>query len=244
MISFVIPAHNEEEYIARTLDSIHAAVRGVGEPYEVIVVNDASTDRTAAIAAEHGARVIDVQNCQIAATRNAGARQAQGDILFFVDADTQANPAAVRAGLRALAKGAIGGGCMFRYDGPIPFWARILHPIGIAMGRVLKIVGGAFLFCRRADYEAVGGFCERYFAAEEVAFVQALRRRGRFVIPRETVLTSNRKIDRMSLWRALAILLRFAIRGPESFRSREGLGLWYGPEARDKSTPTEREPMP
>jgi glycosyltransferase involved in cell wall biosynthesis len=234
MISFVIPAHDEERLIAATLDAIHASARHAGQPYEVIVVNDASNDRTGAIAAAHGARVIDVQKRHIAATRNAGAREARGDVLFFVDADTQANAAAVRAALRAMSQGAVGGGCVFRYDGPIPWWARILHPIGITGGRLLTLVGGAFLFCRRADFEAIGGFCERYFAAEDLAFVRALKRRGRFVIPWPMVLTSNRKIDKLSLRRALAELFRFAVRGPESYVSRDGLELWYGPEARDR----------
>src|SRR5262249_23928016 len=154
-----IPAHNEERHVAATLDSIHASARAVGQPYEVIVVNDASTDRTAAIAAERGARVIDVNYRQIAATRTAGAPQARGDVLFFMHGDTQANVPAVHASLRALKHGAVGGGCLFRYDGPIPWWAHVLHPIGITAGRFLTIVGGAFLFCRKADFDAVGGFC-------------------------------------------------------------------------------------
>jgi glycosyltransferase involved in cell wall biosynthesis len=233
MISFIIPAHNEEICLPATLDALVAAANQVGRPCEVIVVNDASTDRTGAIADERGARVIDVQFRQIAATRNAGARAARGDILFFVDADTHANADAIRAGLAAMEQGAVGGGCHFRYAGPIPWWAHILLPIGNAAGRLLKVVGGAFLFCRRADFEAIGGFCERYYAAEEVAFVRALRRRGRFVLPRTTVLTSNRKIRTIGLRRAVKELLRFAIRGPESYTSRDGLGLWYGPEARD-----------
>jgi len=95
--------------------------------------------------------------------------------------------------------------------------------------------------CRRgvpalspAEFEAVGGFCERYYAAEEVVFARALRRRGQFVIPRAMVLTFNRKIRTIGLRRALTELFRFAIRGPESYVTREGLGLWYGPEAREK----------
>ncbi|WP_165074587.1 hypothetical protein [Paludisphaera rhizosphaerae] len=86
------------------------------------------------------------------------------------------------------------------------------------------------------EFEAVGGFCERYFAAEDAAFVKALKRRGRFVIPRQTVLTSNRKVSTMTFRRALSVLFRFVIRGPESYRSREGLGLWYGPEARGEAS--------
>ena len=234
MISFVIPAHNEEACLPATLDALLAAAEQVGRPYEVIVVNDASTDCTGAVASQRGVRVIDVAHRHIAATRNAGARASLGDILFFVDADTQATADAIAAGLTAIEQGAVGGGCHFRYDGRIPWWARLLHPIGNAAGRLLTIVGGAFLFCRRSDFEVIGGFCERFFAAEDVAFVKALKRRGRFVILRQTVLTSNRKICTMPFWRAVSVLFRFVIRGPESYRSREGLGLWYGPEARDK----------
>jgi len=148
----------------------------------------------------------------------------------------QANAPAIRAGLHAIEQGAVGGGCVFLYDGWIPWWARMLLPVGNTGGRLLGLVRGAFLFCRRSDFETVGGFCERYFAAEEVAFVKALKRRGRFVVPREAVLTSNRKVGTMSLWRALVLLFRIAVGGPESFTSREGLGLWYGPEARDLSS--------
>jgi glycosyltransferase involved in cell wall biosynthesis len=240
MISFVIPAHNEEICLPDTLDALVAAADEVGRPYEVIVVNDSSTDRTGEVARQRGVRIVDIARRQIAAPRNAGARAAVGDILFFVDADTRVHAGAISAGLRAIEQGAVGGGCHFRYDGAIPWWAKILLPIGNAAGRLLAIVGGAFLFCRRADFEAIGGFCERYFAAEEVAFVKALKRRGQFVIPRATVLTSNRKLGTMSLWRAVSVLFRLAVGGPESFCSREGLELWYGPEARDKIA----EPIP
>jgi glycosyltransferase involved in cell wall biosynthesis len=234
MISFVIPAHNEEAYLPATLDALLAAADAVGRPYEVVVVNDASTDRTAEVAHRPRVRVLDVDHRQIAATRNAGARAAVGDPLFFVDADTLANADAIAAALRALEQGAVGGGCHFHYAGWTPWWARLLLPVGNAGGRLLRVAGGAFLFCLRSEFEAVGGFCERYFAAEDAAFVKALKRRGRFVVPRPTVLTSNRKVRTMALWRAIAELFRFVVRGPESYRSRDGLGLWYGPEARDQ----------
>ncbi len=54
----------------------------------MIVVDDASTDATPEIAAQNNARVVSVNHRQIAATRNSGARAAQGERLFFVDADT------------------------------------------------------------------------------------------------------------------------------------------------------------
>ena len=101
MISFVIPAHNEAALIDRTLAAVRESAQEAGEPYEVIVVVDASTDRTHEIALRHGARVVPVNFRQIAATRNAGGRSAVGELLFFVDADTVVTTLAVRAAVRA-----------------------------------------------------------------------------------------------------------------------------------------------
>jgi glycosyltransferase involved in cell wall biosynthesis len=56
VISFVVPAYNEEKYLAPTLAAIHAAARAVGEPYEIVVANDGSTDNTAQLAETGGAR--------------------------------------------------------------------------------------------------------------------------------------------------------------------------------------------
>jgi glycosyltransferase involved in cell wall biosynthesis len=234
MLSFVIPAHNEEHHIGPTVAAATAAAQGIGEPFEIIVVDDASTDRTASIAAEQGARVIHVQYRQIAATRNAGAREAQGDVLFFVDADTLANPRAVQACLREIRRGAVGGGCVFRFDGPLPLWAHVLYPVAVVLARLLKLVGGCFLFCTREGFGAVGGFCERYYAAEEAAFIQALKRQGRFAVPRPVVVTSGRKLRTNSCWRIISVAWRWMIAGPEYFQRREGLEIWYGERVVDR----------
>lgn len=231
MISFVIPAHNEERFLGPTLRSILDTIAALGEPAEVIVVDDASTDRTADIAREHGARVIAVQNRKISATRNAGARAARGDVLFFVDADTLVNPAAVRAGLRAMCNGAVGGGCVFRFDCPLPRWAKAIYPLSEVLGRCLKIVGGCFLFCTAVAFRAVGGFPEELFAAEELAFALRLKRAGRFVVPRPRVVTSGRKFEVLTARELLRVLARAAFR-PGSYTTREGLEVWYGEAAR------------
>jgi glycosyltransferase involved in cell wall biosynthesis len=234
MISFVVPAHNEERFIGPTLTSILSAAEVVGEPFEVIVVDDASTDRTAELAAQHGANVIHVSHRQIAAARNAGARVARGDILFFVDADTLANLAALRAALDALRWGAVGGGCLARFDGVVPLWVRFLfYPAVVVASRLLGLVGGCFLFCTRAAFESVGGFCERYYAAEEAAFTQALKRIGRFAVPRPVVITSGRKLRAHSAWQIMRVVSRWVVAGPESFARREGLEIWYGERAAD-----------
>ena len=83
MISFIVPAHNEEAWIDRCLSAIWNALRTVDTACEVIVVDDASTDATAAIARHNEAKVIPVAHRQISATRNAGARETRGDVLFF-----------------------------------------------------------------------------------------------------------------------------------------------------------------
>jgi hypothetical protein len=86
-LSYFFPAHNEEALLGRTLAALHESARELSEPYEVVVANDASTDRTGQIALEHAARVVAVDRRQIAATRNAGAQAAMGELLIFVDAD-------------------------------------------------------------------------------------------------------------------------------------------------------------
>jgi glycosyltransferase involved in cell wall biosynthesis len=228
VLSFIVPAHNEEQLLGRTLVAIHAAARASGESYEIIVADDASTDSTSAIARAHGANVVSVSHRQIAATRNAGARMARGELFFFVDADTVVTPAAVRAAVRAMRGRSVGGGCIFRFDCEIPPYARFLLAFGSAMGRRLRLVGGCCLFCTRKAFIAVGGFCERYYAAEEIAFVRDLKRQGRVVVPRPTVVTSGRKLGLLTFRQLLALLARVAIGGPQSFQRREGLDLWYG----------------
>jgi glycosyltransferase involved in cell wall biosynthesis len=236
MLSFIVPAHNEETLLANTLAAIHAAARDAAAAYELIVVDDASTDGTARIAAECGARVVHVENRQISATRNAGARVAAGDLFVFVDADTVANADAVRDVLAAVDSGAVGGGCLFRFDGRLPFWGRVMYPIGIRLFRLLNVVGGCFMFCTRVAFEATGGFCEDYFAAEELIFTKALKRHGRFVIPRSYVVTSGRKLRCYSGFEILWVLFTIVIRGPKSYRSRKGLDVWYGKRRIDPET--------
>lgn len=228
MISFIIPAHNEEQLLGRTLAALDAAARALGEPYEIVVVDDASTDRTAAIAEEHGARVVRVEHRQIAATRNAGARAANGEMFIFVDADTIVSEAVVRAAVEAMRGGAAGGGCSVRFDGPLPLYGRIMATIVIPLYRAARLAAGCFLFCTRDAFEAVGGFDERLFAAEEAVMSRALRRQGRFVVLRESVTTSGRKLRAHSAREILGLMLRVAVGGPKTIQRRERLDVWYG----------------
>jgi len=87
--SIIIPAHNEEKYITRCLKSISALRIPISGFLEVIVVNNASTDHTVAVAraALSGAKIIDEPRKGLTRAYNRGAREACGEILVFIDAD-------------------------------------------------------------------------------------------------------------------------------------------------------------
>jgi len=231
MISFIVPAHNEEAWVGRCVSAIHSGAEFLGEPHEIIVADDASSDATASIARQQGAQVIRVEHQQISATRNAGARQARGDICIFVDADTLVNAAAIQSAVRSIRAGAVGGGCVPRFERWLPWWFRLTEPlIGPAVRLAHFLPSGAFLFCTRGAFQAAGGFNEKYYAAEEVVFVAALKRQGRVVILPETVVTSGRKVRAHSFLSLAGLGARLVFHGSRGLRSRRGLEYWYEPE--------------
>lgn len=233
MLSFIIPAHDEAAQIGATLDAVHAAAQALGCGYEIVVVDDASTDATAAIAITHGARMETVAFRHIAATRNAGARAARFERLVFVDADTRITPDVLAAAVAALEAGAVGGGAAVRLEGERRWAIRLITAAMMQVFRWTRIAPGCFVFCRRDAFEAVGGFDERLFAAEDIALSRALAGRGEFVILRQAVFTSNRKVSTLAGLRAHARLVAHFLRaGPRVLQSREHLDLWYEKKAR------------
>ena len=226
MISFVVPAYNEERFLAPTLAAIHAAARDVGEAYEIVVANDASTDATAEIARAGGARVIDVANRQIAGTRNAGARASTGEFIIFVDADTIVNAQVVGDALAALRAGAVGGGAGVRFEG-LPWWGRILIEWFVPMFRLLRWAAGCFVYCTREAFEKTGGFDESFYAAEEIVFSQALKRVGRVVVVRSRVLSSSRKLEHHSIGGMFWMMARILMKGPDGLKKRSNTAFWY-----------------
>ena len=236
-VSFIVPAHNEEPVLAATLSAIHAAAEACVIEYEIIVADDASTDRTAHIAAEAGARVVAVQHRQISATRNSGARAASGDMLVFVDADTLINREVLLRAIEAVTHGAVGGGATVHFDGHVPLYAKVLLPLLTVLMRRTRLAAGCFVFCTRHAFEAAGGFDERLFGAEEIALSAALKKLGAFVILREGVLTSGRKLRTYSGFEVLGIMLRAALSGGKMLTRRDQMGLWYAPRRADPALP-------
>jgi len=238
MISYIVPAHNEEVWIGKCLASIRTTMEELAEPYEVIVVDDASTDATPRIAEQMGARTIRVGHRKISAVRNSGACAASGEMFIFVDADTQVNQPAVSAALSILRSGAAGGACVFEFDGVIPLWGRIIHRFGVTLGRLLRLGGGCFLFCTREAYTAAGGFSESLYAGEDMAFIQALKKVGRFVVPKPAVVTSGRKLSVVGPWEVIMLLGRIALRGPR-YENEKTLDFMYGRRAHECRKPAQ-----
>jgi glycosyltransferase involved in cell wall biosynthesis len=228
-ISFIIPAHNEEAWVGRCISAIRSAMGTSGARYEIIVADDSSSDATSSVARQHGARVIRVEHQQISATRNAGARERHGDLLFFVDADTLISQQVVQSALRSISDGAVGGGCVPHFEGRLPLWSKVVYPVFVFGVQVLRQPGGSCLFCTQSAFEATGGFSEAHYAAEDAVFVTALKRHGPFVVLADRVITSGRNLRAHSFWSIARLLIRLALRGPDGFRDRRGLDLWYRP---------------
>ncbi len=228
MISFIVPAHNEQACLGRTLQAVHDSARAMGQPYEVIVVDDASTDGTAEVARQNNALVVSVNHRQIAATRNSGARAARGARLFFVDADTTVNPSAVASALRYMDKGAAGGGAVVSVEGIVPLYIRLIACLPVILVKLAGFTGGAFMFCTREAFQATGGFDERLYWAEEGAMALALKREGRFVVLWERVLTSGRRFRKISGLQMLAGGVRLIFSPLKMFTQRSSVEkIWY-----------------
>jgi len=198
----------------------------------VIVVDDASSDSTRQIAEQMGACILRVEHRKISAVRNAGAQVAGGEKFFFVDADTQVNERAVSAALATLRAGAVGGGCLIDLEGLTPMWARIVLFFAVLVARLLRWACGCFVFCTREAYVATGGFSESMYAGEDLAFVQALKKVGRFVVLKPKVVTSGRKLEVVGPGDVIQLVLTIALRGPH-YESKWVLDILYGRRAQD-----------
>ena len=238
--SVVVPAFNEERYLPRLLDSLDAAraacPRGA-QAVEVIVADNASTDRTADLAAGRGCRVVRVERRVIAAARNGGARAARGRVLAFVDADMRIHPATFGAIEAALDSGRYVGGAtgvtLERWSPGLALTYATMLPMVWLTGMDTGVV-----FCRAEDFAAAGGYDERRRVAEDVTFLQALRRLGR---PRGQRLcrlravkcvASTRKFDDHGDWHMLALMLQLPllVLARRTTLDRLVERYWYRPE--------------
>ena len=233
MISFIVPAYNEESCLAETLEALHAAGRASNQAYEIVVADDASTDSTVEIALQNNAVIVSVAHRQIAATRNAGAKAASGDWFIFVDADTLVNESVVLAAIQAMRNGAVGGGSGMRFDEPSPLYARLLLSLVVRLFRATDLAAGCFLFCTRNAFDKIAGFDEDYFGAEELVMSRALKQHGKFLILKQSVTTSARKLRTYSMKEIVLLTFEIFRRGTKAVKQREGMEFWYAERRKD-----------
>jgi glycosyltransferase involved in cell wall biosynthesis len=234
-LSVIIPAYNEAEYIGKLLDSLSVARTQLppGREVELIVVDNGSTDKTAAIARERGAIVVEEPERKIAAVRNAGARAASGRTLIFIDADNLASPNLLAEIDRTMQLGRYaGGGVEVLPDR----WSA-----GIAVTYVffwmsfwLLGVSAGVIFTSREAFDAVGGFDPTLYAGEDAKIVWQLkhwaRRNGkRFCNLRSAhIITSTRKFDQYGDWLFLKLFFRWWYRPFRVLKDRKAVGfMWY-----------------
>lgn len=168
-LSIIVPAYNEGRLISHGLNSISKYLHPIA--YEIIVVDNGSTDDTAIVAAAHsGVQVVSIPRSTISRARNTGARLAKGVLLAFLDADVMVTSrwaAALEKKLRAVSEGGdyYGG---FPFD--IPKGASLIERAWFPASYVgrLSYVGSANLIVSARLFQQISGFDETLRTAEDV----------------------------------------------------------------------------
>ncbi len=231
MISFCIPARNEEKNLPQTIKSIQKACAKAGVAYEVIVCNNNSTDNTQSVAQRLGAKVVTLEEPNISKARNTAARAAKGDILIFVDADTVLKDTVVEETVSALNSK--------RYFAVTQIVRHKKYPSVASYGvwfynfiTLLTGIGsGHYMGINKKDFKQVGMFDEEVYAYEDMLFYKKIRKlfgaRSIKVITK-TGFTSYRKYEdghnlKKFLLGVIGTLLNFKVA-----RNRDNLEYWYG----------------
>jgi len=234
-VSVIIPAFNEAGYILETLDRLGAAEQHfkaiAPAPVQILVVDNASTDRTAEFAQSAGATVVHEAEHNIARVRNAGAAIALHDVLVFLDADTLVPPELLLRIARAMRDPTCVGGAVDCLHQPSSLLVRAYLKFWRVLGLIGGMAQGACQFCRRSVFQELGGYDETWYMGEDVDFYWRLKRLARqrrlrtSFIRELQVIPSPRRWDRWPLRRTLiwtSPLLTFALR-----HRRSAWAGWY-----------------
>jgi glycosyltransferase involved in cell wall biosynthesis len=231
-LSVIIPAWNEADYLPATLQALQQAIAACGLDAEIIVVDNASTDATATIAAREGVRRVDEPEHRIARVRNAGAEAARGEWLVFVDADTSVTPALLASMHAAMAAGCVGGGAPIGFDRVQTTPQRLGLAAWNGLSRRLRLAAGCFVFARASAHAAIGGFSEHLYAGDEIGYSRRLDRLGRpggrrfVILSGPPVISSARKMDWFRPWQHALVLATFLL-FPWAGRFKRLSWFWY-----------------
>jgi GT2 family glycosyltransferase len=183
-VSFIVPVRNDAVRLQTCLRSILRNNHRPGD-VEIIVVDNGSTDRSAEVAAQLGARVIRVEQGRVAELRNRGAALATTDILAFVDADNEIVAGWVHAAVECLHMPHVGAAGALYHAPPDGTWVQRTygHLRGTPNGQdETDWLGSGNLAVLRTAFEAIGGFDTTLETCEDVDFCHRLRARGLRII--------------------------------------------------------------
>jgi cellulose synthase/poly-beta-1,6-N-acetylglucosamine synthase-like glycosyltransferase len=203
LISVVIPAYNAQEDLGNCLDAL-ARQTVPREEYEIIVVNDGSSDGTREAATGCDVVLISQPHRGAAAARNAGARQAQGEIILFTDADCVPEPNWIEAMLSPFTDqnviGVSGKVCTYQKNLvprfiQLEYDARYGH---IAKHRYIDHINTAAGAYRREIFLENRGFLENLLGAEDVELSFRLANRGHKMVSAPEAIVYHRHPESIS----------------------------------------------
>ncbi|MGN7896325.1 glycosyltransferase [Bacillus sp. 22475] len=207
--SIIIPAHNEEKYIRKCLDSIVEASKAYTNAIEVIVVLNRCTDKTEEIAQLYNCITLKNNDKNLSKIRNAGAEIASGEIIITIDADTQMTETMLSNVDKYLASGKYnGGGVNGKFErislGIIVSAMLIIVPLYFKYGAISV---GVF-WCYKKDFIAIKGFNENMLMAEDADFAKRLKEWGKksdkkYGTIKNGMITSCRRFDKYGDWALL-----------------------------------------
>ena len=229
-LSVVVPAFNEERLLPATLANLKERVPA---PFELIVCDNNSTDRTGEVARAAGAQLVFEPVNQISRARNRGAAAATGDWLLFVDADSLPSRDLILETTEAIQSGLVlAGGATVEFETRdlfVRFWLALWN----TASRLMRWAAGSYVFVEASAFREVGGFSEDLYAGEELDLFRRLkrlaRRRGRriAILHRHPLRTSDRKAHLYRWHEHLGFLLKTFATGGRTLRRREDCSVWY-----------------
>jgi len=213
-VSFIIPALNEEKLIGSCLESIKKLnLPGMVSTFEIIVVDNQSTDDTAEISTAHGAKVVACPRGNVSLARNMGARLAKGDWLAFVDADCCLDADwLVHCAANLAGKETVATGCQILPPAETKGWVtRTLGSLSqidaSSEPTATRWLPTAGLLLEKEHFDSIGGFNEQLVTCEDSDLGYRLSERGQLVfVPAATLVhhgesTSIGEILRREAWR-------------------------------------------
>ncbi|MBI2673509.1 glycosyltransferase [Candidatus Woesearchaeota archaeon] len=209
MISVVIPACNEGDYISKTLES----VKKQRENHEVVVVCNGCTDNTYKVAKRYTKKVFILNKKNVSKARNYGANKAKGKILVFLDADTQLTEGSLKKILETMNHSTIIGTCK-----GIPESKKLIYRILLLVKNNLRTPVNGILFCKKNIFNKIGGYDNNKTVKEHRDLIKRALNYGQFGLADTNVVNSMRRFEKLGFGNVALFWLKNLIGNKEKYK--------------------------